>query len=107
MNAGALTYRITLYRKSVSISASGFREELDQFIGHRLASIKKMMPSYDKDGVMAHELFDGETIVFQIRASSDVKLASEVEFEGTRYRVAMATPQLDRTLLLYCRKKDK
>ncbi len=107
MNAGALFYLLKMYDKESEVSPSGHRKERDVLLFSCRAWIKKFRPMYDKDGLMAREEFQGQTIVFQVRYQKKLKKAKELEFDGTRYLIIMQVPQVDRTVLVYCRELDK
>lgn len=107
MRAGLLRYRISVVGKKTEQSASGFVKESDVDLFSCLAHIKKQYRSYDKDGLLAKEVFDGRTMLFQIRNSKLLSKAKQVKYNDDLFDIIMVEPNIDNTVVLTCRRIDK
>ena len=105
MKAGSMRERLTFHELKKTQSLSGaVRKEWSQVYSCR-GFYKKSAPVYDKDGVEARELYQGETIFMIVRETTLINENQRVGYKGFMYEIILVIPiHSDNTLQLQLRK---
>jgi len=105
MKAGSMREHLTFHELKKTQSLSGaVKKEWSQVYSCR-GFYKKSSPTYDKDGVDARELYQGETIFIIVRETTLINESHRVGYKGFMYEIILIIPiHADNTLQLQLRK---
>lgn len=108
MRAGSLREFITFIELHKTQTPSGaFKEEWVEVYKCR-AFLKKSSPVYDKDGVNAHELYQGTNRYMVVRNNKKINEKQRLVWKGDVYEILLIQPQYDdNTLLIQVRRHNE
>lgn len=54
--------------------------------------LMKALPSYDKDGVNANEIYNGATLTFRVRNTSKINESQRLRYRNNEYEIILIYP---------------
>lgn len=108
MRAGRLRYLAEVIDEQiVRMPSGGVRKTLVSIATIR-ADKKKQLVRYDRDGYVAKEEYNGDTITLRVRKAPIVDRINKIRFLGTLYNVQMKEVDImDNSYTLVCIKVDE
>lgn len=101
MKAGSMREHLTFYDLMETQTPSGATKKAWEETYKCRAFYKKSSPVYDKDGVEAREVYQGDTVFMIVRETSKINEKQRVGYKNLMYEIILIMPiHSDHTLQL-------